>query len=223
MRARNQDSRPVLPSPLHRFTRTTSRPAPAQRSPMGVRDHRRAVHMAGRERETCQGQLRKPCCPQVLSGKVLCSTRSGSCLFPASCETAVFRSGSAAKRSIWGSHAFPAPSGRSGAVQPGSPENIDVARLVMQPWKFAGRWHPTCRVSAPWLITKVDARVGPRRNRRRADDEIARRGGEATRSGRGRPQDKGEGRMAPKCARPLSGARPSTSADAISHLGARAG
>ena len=36
------------------------------------------------------------------------------------------------------------------------------------------------------------------------------------------PQDKGEGRMAPKCARPLSGARPSASADAIGHLGARA-
>ena len=35
-------------------------------------------------------------------------------------------------------------------------------------------------------------------------------------------QDKGEGRMAPKCARPLSGARPSACADAISHLGARA-
>jgi hypothetical protein len=35
-------------------------------------------------------------------------------------------------------------------------------------------------------------------------------------------QDKGEGRMAPKCARLLSYARPSVSADAISHLGARA-
>src|SRR5438876_2087069 len=34
------------------------------------------------------------------------------------------------------------------------------------------------------------------------------------------PQDKGEGRMAPKCACLLSDARPSASADAISHLGA---
>ena len=38
----------------------------------------------------------------------------------------------------------------------------------------------------------------------------------------GARQDKGEGRMAPKCARPLRGARPSASADAIGHLGARA-
>jgi hypothetical protein len=38
----------------------------------------------------------------------------------------------------------------------------------------------------------------------------------------GARQDKGEGRMAPKCARPLSDARPSAVADAIQPLGARA-
>src|SRR5437773_6883280 len=86
----------------------------------------------GRERETCHGQLRKPCCPQVLSGKVLCSTRSGSCLFPASCEPAVFRSASAAKRSIWGSHASPAPTVLSGVASPGSRESQDVARPVVR-------------------------------------------------------------------------------------------
>src|SRR2546422_3451922 len=38
----------------------------------------------------------------------------------------------------------------------------------------------------------------------------------------GARQDKGEGRMAPKCARLLSGARPSASADAIQPFGVRA-
>jgi len=197
VRARNQDSRPVLPSPLHRSTQTTSRPPSGATVSDGRSRSPPRRSMAGRERETCQGRSGKLRRPQVLTGKVLCSTTSGSCLLPASCETAVFRSASAAKRTIWGSHTFPAPSGRSGAVQPGSPERQ--------------------RRSKP-----RDAAVEGRRDLGRTDDEIARRGGEARRRGRGRRQDKAEGRTVPKCARLLIGARPSGGADAISHFSARA-
>ena len=92
-----------------------------------------AAPFYGRELETCQGRSGKLRRPQVLTGKVLCSTRSGSCLLPASWETAVFRSASASKRTIWGSHTFPAPAGRSGGCSaPVCRKDKDVARLVTE-------------------------------------------------------------------------------------------
>ena len=81
---------------------------------------------------------------------------------PASCETAVFRSASATKRSISGSRAFPTPTVRSGVVSPSSRETQDVARLVVRPYQCRRALASDLpRVSA-MAHREVDAGAGPR-------------------------------------------------------------
>ena len=162
----------------------------AQRSPMGVRDHRRAVLWpAGSEKHARAGRGSSA---DHKSSPAKCSARRDQdhASFRRRARPRCFAApppGNAASGVL-----IPSRRRRDGRVlfSPGRRKNKDVARLVIQPWKVGGRGRPTCHVSAPWLITKVDARAGPRRDLRRTDDEIARRGGEATRRGRGRSQDK---------------------------------
>ena len=100
------------------------------------------------------------------------------------------------------------------------------------PFIFPGRKPKACQGRSATLHCLASPLCGRRRGRRDRDDLSCtrparvrcfashRRKSQQCRFRCG--QNKGEGRMAPKCARPLSGARPSASADAIGHLGARA-